>query len=64
MNFEHVGLLFASDLGQTDLSYRRTNAGDNLKSQEELKLEQPLQYAALLSLSGFGSMVRIVITAF
>lgn len=57
LSLHHVGLLFIADMGLSDTSYRRQNSMDNLKTTDEICMEDPLALAAILSLSGVGSLV-------
>jgi hypothetical protein len=57
LSLHHVGLLFIADMGLNDKSYRRQNSLDNLKRTDEICMEDPLALAAILSLSGVGSLV-------
>lgn len=57
LNLQQFALLFIADLGLNDSSSRRQNSSDNLKKAEEHCLVRPMAYAALLSLSGVGSLV-------
>ena len=51
-NFETISFMYLNNLGVNDSSYRRQNTADNMKDPTDLSLEDPVSYAALLSLSG------------
>lgn len=57
LSLHNLGLLFVADMGLNDTSYRRQNSLDNLKRSEEICMEDPLALAAVLSLSGVGSLI-------
>lgn len=57
MNLEDVNLLFCSDMGLNDSSFRRQNTMDNVKTGSEIDCENPLKMAGYASLAGTSSLV-------
>ena len=57
LNLKQLALLVISDMGLSDASYRRQNSVDNLKTPHEVRMEDPLSFASILSLAGAGSLV-------
>ena len=57
MNLEDVNLLFCSDMGLNDSSFRRQNTMDNVKIGSEIDCENPLKMAGYASLAGTSSLV-------
>jgi hypothetical protein len=57
LNYEKLFLAVIVDFGYNFMSFRRQESADNLKGVADIRCESSVRMAALMSLSGVGSLV-------